>query len=266
VAAGACAIASAHQLAYWRDPVTLYERTLAVTTSNWMIETEMGNAWLRRQDPERAYAHFEESYRIEPRYNQTSLGLGLAAMALGRPDEAEAHYRDAIRVDPGYAKAHNNLGILLFDRHDTDRALHHLSEAARFDPESPEIVGNLRHALAQIGVTDADDYVARLDTWASAAATDRDRPGGNDYGRTLMGRLLGQRVDAVRACLARSTDGSPAPFDVYVAIGADGALEDVAALPPTAVARCFGDELRSAHAPAPPFAPFHALMSMRFDG
>jgi cytochrome c-type biogenesis protein CcmH/NrfG len=264
--AGACAVASTRQLGYWHDPVTLYEHTLAVTTSNWMIETEMGNEWLRHQDPARAYAQFEESYRIEPRYNQTSLGLGLAAVALGRPDEAEAHYRDAIRVDPGYAKAHNNLGILLFEQHDTDRALHHLSEAARFDPESPEIIANLRHALTEIGVTDVDDYVSRLDTWTSEAAADRDRPGGVDYGRALMGKLLAERVDAVRSCFARSTTGMPAPFDVYVSIAADGALEDIAALPPTPVARCFGDELRAARAPAPPFAPFHAMMSMQFDG
>jgi hypothetical protein len=261
---GALAIASAHQVTYWRDPLALYGHTLAVTSSNWMIETEMGNTWLRRGDLERAYARFEDACRIEPRYAVPAFGLGLTATALGRSDEAELHYRDAVRIDPGYAKAHNNLGILFYERGDVDEALHHLSEAARADPDSPELVANLKRALTDSGVTDVDGYLGHLATWSVEVAADRNRPGGAAYGSTLMGMLVGPRVDAVRACFAGG--GPPAPFAIYVEVGADGALAEVAASPPTRVARCFRDELRDARAPAPPFAPFHALMAMRFDG
>jgi hypothetical protein len=264
VYASALAIVSAHQATYWRDPATLYGHTLAVTTSNWMIETEMGNTWLRRGDPERAYARFEDAYRIEPRYAVSAFGLGLAATALGRPDEAELHYRDAIRIDPRYAKAHNNLGILLYQRGDADEALHHLSEAARVDGDSPELTANLKLALTASGVTDPDAYLGHLATWSAEVAADYDRPGAAAYGSTLMGTLVGPRVDAVRACFGGG--GPPAPFAIYVEVGADGGLEEVAASPPTRVARCFRDELRDARAPVPPFAPFHAFMAMRFDG
>jgi tetratricopeptide (TPR) repeat protein len=265
VYAATLAIASAHQVTYWRDPLALYGHTLAVTSSNWMIETEMGNTWLRRGDLERAYARFEDAYRIEPRYAVSAFGLGLAATALGRADEAELRYRDAVRIDPGYAKAHNNLGILLYQRGDVDEALHHLSEAARSDPDSPELVTNLKRALADSGISDVDRYLEHLSTWSAEVAADRSRPGGAAYGSTLMGMLVGPRVEAVRACFAGG-GGPPAPFAIYVEVGADGALAEVAASPPTRVARCFRDELRDARAPAPPFAPFHALMAMRFDG
>ena len=265
VYAGALALVSAHQATYWRDPATLYGHTLAVTSSNWMIETEMGNTWLRRSDPARAYALFEDAYRIEPRYAVPAFGLGLATTALGRRDEAELHYRDAVRIDPSYAKAHNNLGILLYERGDVDEALHHLSEAARADPDSPELIANLKRALLESGVTDVDGYLGHLATWTEEVAADRDRPGGAAYGSRLLGMLVGPRVEAVRACFAGG-DGPPAPFAIYVEVGADGALAEVAASPPTRVARCFRDEIRDARAPAPPFAPFHAFMAMRFDG
>ena len=264
VYAGALAIVSSHQVTYWRDPLALYGHTLAVTSSNFMIETEMGNTWLRRGDAARAYARFEDAYRIEPRYAVSAFGLGLAATALGRPDEAELHYRDAVRINASYAKAHNNLGILLYQRGNVDEALHHLSEAARVDGDSPELLANLKLALAESGVTDADAYLSHLATWSAEVAADRDRPGGAAYGSTLMGMLVGPRVDAVRACFAGG-GGPPAPFAIYVEVGADGALAEVAASPPTRVARCFRDEIRDARAPAPPFAPFHALMSMRFE-
>jgi len=59
---------------------------------------------------------------------------------------------------------------------------------------------------------------------------------------------------------------TPTPFNLYVAVAADGALTDVTTLPSTPVGACFGDELRTARLPAPPFAPFHAQVEMRFGG
>src|SRR5262249_41947116 len=153
----------------------------------------------------------------------------------------------------------------LFERGDTAEALHHLSEAVRADGASPEAVANLRFALAQLGVADADAYVEGLHRWAAAVAADRGRPGAATYSARLMGPLLAPHVDAVRGCIA-ANGGPPAPFSVFVTLAADGAVEDVAVMPTSPVARCLGDELRAGRAPAPPFAPFHAQMEMRFTG
>jgi tetratricopeptide (TPR) repeat protein len=262
-ASAALAVASARQVGWWRDGRTLYEHTLAVTTGNWIIHAEVGNQLLSEGQPERAYVHFEESFRLEPRFAKAAFGLGLAAKALGRPDEAEAHYRNTLRVDPTYVKAHTNLGIMLFERQATDEGLYHLSEAMRMEPTSPDIVRNLRFALGQLGMADVEGYVNGLRSWTVAVSVDRERPGGASYNAGLMQQLLGQRVDAVRGCLGGTT---PAPFDLYIAVGADGAVENVTPLPSTTVARCLGDELRAARVSAPPFAPFHAQMTMRFDG
>ena len=130
-------------------------------------------------------------------------------------------------------------------------------------PDSPEAVANLRFALRQHGITDADGYIRDLVTWSAAVAMDRRRPGGASYGSGLMGALLGPRVDEVRSCFAGDT---PAPFNLFIEVSADGVLADITALPPTRVGRCFGDALRTARVAAPPFAPFHAQMAMQFGG
>jgi hypothetical protein len=49
-------------------------------------------------------------------------------------------------------------------------------------------------------------------------------------------------------------------------VNADGALAEVAAVPPTRIARCLRDGLRAAQAPLPPFAPFHGQVTMQFQG
>jgi len=260
----ACVVASARQVAYWQSARTLYERTLAVTASNWIMETELGFQLLTEHEPGLAYAHFEEAVRMEPRFAKAAFGLGFAASALGRPDEAALHYRDTIKIEPTHVKAHSNLGVLLFQNHQTDEALHHLTEAVRYDPDSRDAVANLRFALSELGVADVDRYVDGVRAWAVAVAADRERPGGATYGAGLMGQLVGQHADAMRGCLDGGT--APTPFDLYVQVAADGAVEEVKALPETQLARCFGDGLRSARAPAPPFAPFHAQIGMRFGG
>jgi protein O-mannosyl-transferase len=264
LAAVALALASTRQVAVWQDSVTLYEHTLAVTRDNWRIHAALGGVHLDANRLTEASAHFEEAYRIAPGSAKANFGLGLVASAYGRLDEAELHYRETLALDPRHAKAHNNLGVLLFDRHDTDGGLHHLSEAARRDdPSVREAAANLRLALLRLGIADADDYVSGLATWSAAVEADRERPGGASYGASLAGRLLAPRVEVVRGCLA---GGSKVPFTIYVAVGADGALQEVRPLPPTRVARCLGDRLRAALAPAPPFAPFHGEVSMRIEG
>jgi len=263
VAVAALAIASARQVGWWHDARTLYERTLAVTTDNWMIEAELGNRLLADREPAPAYEHFARALAIEPRFAKAAFGMGVAAKDLGRPDEAVARYHETLKLDPTFVKADTNLGVLLFAAHRTDEGLHHLSEAVRKAPDAPETVLNLRAALKQLGVADVDRYIERLESWTLAVATDRVRPGGETYGAGLMSALLGPRVDAVRGCFANA---SPTPFNLYVAVAADGALTDVTAVPSTPVGDCFGDELRTARVPVPPFAPFHAQMEMRFGG
>jgi protein O-mannosyl-transferase len=263
----ALAILSARQVRVWHDSETLYRHTLAVTENNWSTHADLGNVLLESGRLDEAYAHFETAYQLEPRATKTSFGLGLAASAYGRLDEAERYYRRTIELDYRHAKAHNNLGVLMFDRSETDAGLHHLSEAASVDdPNAREAASNLRLALLRLGIPDADAYVKGLATWPAAVEADRERPGGAKYGAGVAGQLLAPRVEAVRTCLGTADGRAKVPFNIYVAIGPDGALQEVAPLPPTRVARCLGDELRAARASAPPFAPFHAQVSMRIEG
>jgi hypothetical protein len=263
----ALAVLSTRQVGVWHDSETLYRHALAVTENNWSVHADLGNVLLESGRLDEAYEHFESAYRLEPRATKTSFGLGLVASARGHLDEAEQHYRETIGLDYRHAKAHNNLGVLLFDRNETDAGLHHLSEAARADdPNAREAASNLRLALLRLGIPDAEAYVKGLATWPAAVEADRERPGGATYGAGVAGQLLAPRVDAVRTCLDASDGRTKVPFNIYVAIGPDGALEEVAPLPPTRVARCLGDELRAARASTPPFAPFHAQVSMRIEG
>ncbi len=256
--------AAAHrQATYWRTNEALFARTLAVTTDNWRVESALGNVLANAGRHAEALAHFETSLRIRPDDPGAHYGLGLALYGIGRPDDAVVEYREALRLDPTHWRAHNNLGTYLVAHGDLEAALYHFSEAVRLNPSAADATANLRAALAVAGFPkeSTDGYVQGLVTWSHAIASDHDDPGGAAYDAELGTALLAGS-DRVQGCVDPDGDGHHAPFSLYVQVDASGALTAVTAMPPTSAARCVRDELKTAHAPVPPFAPFHATVSI----
>jgi len=260
VAAVALAVVAHRQAGYWRNSETMLERTLAVTHDNWRMEEALGNLLANDGRHVDAQAHFARALAIEPDSGGAAYGLGLALDGLGHADDAAVRYRDAIRLDPDHWRAHNNLGVYLLRHGDLDTALYHFSEAVRLNPGARDATDNLRATLAATGFTKehADGYLQALVTWSAAIASDQQTVGGAAYGARLASALLASRAALFQSCAAKGADDGAQPFSLYLQIDANGALTAVTVVPPVAAARCLRDELRTAHAPSPPFAPFHA--------
>jgi protein O-mannosyl-transferase len=260
VAAAALAVVAHRQVGYWRNSETMLERTLAVTRDNWRMEEALGNVLANEGRHADARAHFARALAIEPDSGGATYGLGLALDGLGHTDDAAVRYRDAIRLDPGHWRAHNNLGVYLLRRGDLVTALYHFSEAVRLNPGARDATDNLRATLAATGFTKehADGYLQALVTWSAAIASDQQTVGGAAYGARLSNALLASRSALFQSCAGKGADDAAQPFSLYLQIDANGALTAVTVIPPVAAARCLRDELRAAHAPSPPFAPFHA--------
>ncbi len=261
-------IVAHRQASYWRTNEVLFARTLAVTTDNWRVESALGNVLANAGRYEDALPHFATSLGIRSDDPGAHYGLGLALHGLGRPEDAVAHYHEAVRLDPTFWRAHNNLGTYLIGHGQIDAALYHFSEAVRLNPTADDPTANLKSALALAGFPKehSDGYLQGLLTWSHAIENDRDGPGGAAYGERLGSELLTARSDLVHECVGTDFDGRHAPFSLYVQVDATGTLTAVTAMPPTPTARCVRDELRTAHAPAPPFAPFHATVSIPGEG
>jgi len=266
VVTGAFAVATHRQVEHWHDNETLIRHGLAIDADNALLLANLGNILLDTGRPAEAADDFAHAMRLEPHYAKAVFGLGAALAALGRTDDAAARYRDALAIDPGFSPAHQKLAVLLAAQGDLDAALPHFLATVQLDPAARDAAHNLRLALRQSGLSDADAdrYVRDVHTLPAAAAADRGRPGGAAYNASLPARLFGPDAEVVHGCLGATEEAPPAPFDLYVAVDAEGALSDVWALPPTRVARCLADALRGGHAPSPPFAPFHGRVALNF--
>lgn len=99
------------------DAETLYERALAIKSS----------------DPD--VIHF----------------LGLIAYRTGRYDLALTRLTEATRLAPGYAEAHNNLGILLLEQRKADEAIARFERAVSLKPNYAAAHANCGNALRESG-------------------------------------------------------------------------------------------------------------------
>jgi tetratricopeptide (TPR) repeat protein len=264
VIVGAWGIASHRYADLWRRSELVLAHAYAVTRNNWRVEQALGSLYANAGQHAAAYEHFDTALRIEPRSPTARYGLGLALDGLGRPDEAAASYREAIRMHPDYWRPHHRLAAYLLAHGDLSGALHHFGEAVRLKPAPADVAKDLRNALELAGFPkpNAEGYVKGLLVWGHAIASDQGTRRGAAYGTQLASELLDASAARLHACVDKGGDGAHAPFSLYVQVDANGALPAVTAMPPTAVARCLRDELRTARAPTPPFAPFHAQVAI----
>lgn len=101
------------QVSFWKDSITLFEHTVAVTKNNDILHYNLGRLYLQKGVPDKAIEHWSEAVRIKP--DQPTIHKNLAALLAqnGNIDEAIVHYRQTLLYKPDDAQAKDNLKQLL---------------------------------------------------------------------------------------------------------------------------------------------------------
>ena len=142
---------SYRQVQYWKDNVTLWEHTVAVTGPNYRGQTNLGFALADAGDKTGALSAYEEALRINPSYPPAHNYLGLVLSAMGRHEEAVVQFEDALRLLPRFAEASNNLGLTRVDQGQLDRAQEAFTAALNANPSFAQARNNLAITYARQG-------------------------------------------------------------------------------------------------------------------
>ena len=150
------------QLQYWRNSVTLFGHTVAVTHDNILAEYNLAEALARQGDDEQAIVHYQRALAIKPnpveaQYNsqpQARYNLGLLYRVRKQWADAEAQFRAYVRDDSNLARAHANLAIALVALNRDDEAKAEFKTAARLEPSrdvETQLLVELESAYAESG-------------------------------------------------------------------------------------------------------------------
>ncbi len=126
------------QVGYWRDSITLYKRSISVTSGNHDLLYNLAVVLAGQGEKEEAVKYFREELEIWPDDVEGHTNLGILLREQGRFDEAIGHFRQAIKLQPNEVPPHLNLGISL-ERENELEAIIEFQEVLRIEP---------RHAMA----------------------------------------------------------------------------------------------------------------------
>ena len=137
VALGCLAAVTWVQVGYWHDPVTIWERDLAVTRDNYWAEFHLGMFYKELNRPELAAPHFAEAARIHPDSYNIQFNRGMILIALGRYEDAIEPLAKAVRQKPKEIDLWYHLGLAHLHRGRPSEALPCFRKLLELRPDTP---------------------------------------------------------------------------------------------------------------------------------
>ena len=147
---GLLMICSFHQVKFWKNSKTLFERAVKVTDNNYTAHYNLATVLHHQGKLKEAIKYYTEALQIRPDGVKALYNLGVVLSQTGKTDEATAHYAEVLRIDPEHAEAHNNLGVALTSAGRHKEAVAHFSKALSLKPKLEAARTNLENALKEI--------------------------------------------------------------------------------------------------------------------
>ncbi len=143
---------------------------------------------------------------------------------------------------------------------------------------SPRIVGELngqhvklaklapRHGLialavvALLAIPAPSGGSGDINWWLERVASCAESPEGRPFVPEVTAHFESGFRDAVSACLAEAPAGQVRVFRIVLRLEASGEVDDILVDPDTTATACMREILKNKTFPAPPFAPFYAMV------
>jgi tetratricopeptide (TPR) repeat protein len=203
----------------WADNVRLWQEAAALSPNSVVAYTNLGSAYMKRGDDERAAAALERAVTIDPTNAFPYFNLGLLVYGHERFDVAEPLFSKAASLSPAFASPSRMLGLIALKRGRDEDSAQYLRHAVTLDPLDAIATAHLG-LLAQR----AGDDAAAEEWYREAIALDPTQ----SLARNNLGTLYLQRrqwreaLEHFSAVLAVSPQDYDAALNRAVALDALG--------------------------------------------
>src|SRR5204863_7362754 len=113
-----------------------------------LIQSNLGNAFARKQLWDKATDHLQEAVRLRPDYADAYFNLGTVLFQQRRLDQAIAQWQKALTIRPRDAEGHRNIASAFRKKGNVKEAISEYEQALNIAPEDPVALNNLSWILA----------------------------------------------------------------------------------------------------------------------
>jgi tetratricopeptide (TPR) repeat protein len=148
-----CLGASAVQVRYWQNSVTMARHAIEVTRNNYAAYESLGTALYQRGLKSEAILCYRQALAISDQLPESHYNLGIALMDAGQIGEAIDHFAAAVQILPDHYELHQRLGAALLAEGQgrLAEATREFSEAVRLNPDFAEGQADWGIALVKQG-------------------------------------------------------------------------------------------------------------------
>lgn len=119
---------------FFEDAAIEYQKGLAITPGDYVMQNKLGIAYHQVQNLEMAKKQYERARKINPQYHEAWNNLGTVHYSLKKYKRAVKDYKKALGINPESATTHHNLGAAYFAMKKYDEGFASYAEAFRLDP------------------------------------------------------------------------------------------------------------------------------------
>ncbi|MFZ0825946.1 MAG: tetratricopeptide repeat protein [Verrucomicrobiia bacterium] len=138
-----CLLVTQIQLSYWQNNLTIFLRTIRVTTDNYAAYTLLGNVLEKSGHQAEAMSLYSESVRVQPDFPMGQFNLGMLLLESGRAEEASNHLAIAAQLMPHNPEVQYDLGVFLRQRGNPTDAVARFQAALQARPDFPGALNEL---------------------------------------------------------------------------------------------------------------------------
>lgn len=135
----------------WRDDATLFRRAVEVNPGSVTAHYNLGNAYLKGNDPGAALKEWLQAVRLDPYASDALYQVGTQLLSGGRYQEAQHYLERAVAVQPSWFYARSNLAVVLDMQDKREEAMKQYEAALMVvPPERSDSIPALRERIAQL--------------------------------------------------------------------------------------------------------------------
>ena len=174
------------QVKHWKNSITLFNHTIAVTEKGDKINLKAHNnlavVYFAQGNFKESIAHSSIILEHNPNHLEALNDTGVLYTKLGKFKEAQKYFLRALKVKYNDANTHNSFANLLFQSGNFEAAIFHFKEAIRLEPSDASFYSNLGAVYANTG-----DFAKALEYFKRAYAIEPNDPNlKSNYFRVLQ--------------------------------------------------------------------------------